>query len=135
MKAAAPVLDDAGLAFVTVASNPDLGRQGWKSFHRLIANDDTQAGEVARYIAEVLEARAVSVVHDNTEYGKGLAVLTKAALQERGVAVQIAVIDPKALDYSASCEHRQSTPALQLSSTAATTQRPVDWSSSCGMQA
>jgi len=101
VKAAAPTLDDGEMPFVTLASNPDLARQGWKALHRLIANDEIQGREVAAYIAATLRARTVSVIHDNSEYGKALADLTSAALRERGVDVTIDVIDPKALDYSA----------------------------------
>jgi branched-chain amino acid transport system substrate-binding protein len=101
VKAAAPTLEEGGMPFVTVASNPDLARQGWKAFHRLIAHDEIQGSEVARYIAEVLGARTVSVIHDNTEYGKGLATITQTALRERGVDAVIDAIDPKAVDYSA----------------------------------
>jgi branched-chain amino acid transport system substrate-binding protein len=101
VKAAAPIFEEAGLPFVTVATNPDLARHGWKTFHRLIANDDTQASEMARYLAVGLKARTVSLVHDNTEYGRGLAELIGSALRERGVATAIDAIDPKALDYSA----------------------------------
>ena len=100
-KAASPTLEEGGLPFVTVASNPDLARHGWKTFHRLMANDDIQGNEVARYIDKGLKARTVSIVHDNTEYGKALAVVTESALRASGVATQIDVIDPKALDYSA----------------------------------
>ncbi len=101
VKAAAPTLDDGGLAFVTVASNPDLARQGWKALHRLMANDEIQSREAAGYIAAALRARTVSAIHDNTEYGKALATLTATALRERGADVAVDVIDPKALDYSA----------------------------------
>ena len=101
VKAAGPTLNDAGLPFVTVASNPDLARQGWKVFHRLMANDEIQGREAAGYIAAGLRARTVSVIHDNTEYGKALADLTSTGLRARGVDVAIDVIDPKALDYSA----------------------------------
>ena len=101
VKAAAPTLDEGGLPFVTVASNPDLARHGWKAFHRLMANDEIQGNEVAKYIDKGLKARTVSIVHDNSEYGKALAVITESALRERGAATQIEVIDPKALDYSA----------------------------------
>ncbi len=101
VKAAAPTLDEGGLPFVTVASNPDLARHGWKAFHRLMANDEIQGNEVAKYIDKGLKARTVSIVHDNSEYGKALAVLTEAALRQRGADTQIDVIDPKALDYSA----------------------------------
>ncbi|HKY77909.1 MAG TPA: branched-chain amino acid ABC transporter substrate-binding protein [Acidimicrobiia bacterium] len=100
-KAASPTLEEGGLPFVTVASNPDLARHGWKTFHRLMANDDIQGNEVARYIDKGLKAKTVSIVHDNTEYGKALAVVAESALRERGVATQVDVIDPKALDYSA----------------------------------
>jgi branched-chain amino acid transport system substrate-binding protein len=101
VKAAAPTLDDGRMPFVTVATNPDLARHGWTAFHRLIADDEIQSREVAGYIKAVLRARTVSVLHDNTEYGKGLATLTMAALRDQGVDVNIDVIDPKALDYSA----------------------------------
>jgi branched-chain amino acid transport system substrate-binding protein len=100
-KAVAPTFDEGGLAFVTVASNPDLVRQGWKSFHRLMANDEVQGNEMARYIDKALKARTVSLVHDNTEYGKALALVAEKALKERGVTTQVTVIDPKSLDYSA----------------------------------
>lgn len=100
-KAVAPTFDEGGLPFVTVASNPDLARHGWKSFHRLMANDEIQGNEVARYLDRGLKARVVSAVHDNTEYGKALALVAERALAERGVATQMTVIDPKALDYSA----------------------------------
>lgn len=101
VKAAAPTFEEGGLPFLTVATNPDLGRHGWKAFHRLVANDHTQSSEVARYIDTALKARTVSILHDNTEYGRGLAELTEAALRKRGVATEVDVIDPKSLDYSA----------------------------------
>jgi branched-chain amino acid transport system substrate-binding protein len=101
VKAAAPIFDEAGLPFVTVATNPDLARHGWKTFHRLVANDDTQASEMATYIEVGLKATTVSLIHDNTEYGRGLTELIGSALRQRGVATAIDAIDPKALDYSA----------------------------------
>lgn len=100
-KAASPTFEEGGLPFVTVASNPDLARHSWTTFHRLMANDDIQGNEVARYIDKGLKARTVSIVHDNTEYGKALAVVTESGLRARGVATRIDVVDPKALDYSA----------------------------------
>ena len=100
-KAAGPTMEEGGLPFVTVASNPDLARQGWKAFHRLMANDEIQGNELARYIDKGLKAKTVAIVHDNSEYGKALAVLTESALEKRGVTTKVDVIDPKALDYSA----------------------------------
>jgi branched-chain amino acid transport system substrate-binding protein len=100
-KAAGPTFDEGGLPFVTVASNPDLARHGWKVFHRLMANDQIQGTELAKYIDKGLKARKVAIVHDNSEYGRALAVITDSALKERGVTTDVDVIDPKALDYSA----------------------------------
>jgi branched-chain amino acid transport system substrate-binding protein len=102
-KAVAPVFEEAGLPVVTPsASNPELARQGWRIFRRMVVNDDVQSAEVARYIAGPLGMTQLAIVHDNSEYGKGLADLTKAAVEARGVRVDpFGTIDPKAADYSA----------------------------------
>ena len=103
IKAVAPVFEEAGLPVVTPsATNPDLARRGWRTFHRMVVNDDVQSAEVARYITGALGLIQVAIVHDNSEYGKGLADRTKAALEARGVRVDpFESIDPKAADYSA----------------------------------
>lgn len=103
VKAVAPTFEQAGVPIVTPsASNTELARQGWKVFHRIVANDDVQSAELARYISGHLKATRLAIIHDNTEYGNGLAVLTKSSLEARGVSVDIFdAIDPKGTDYSA----------------------------------
>jgi branched-chain amino acid transport system substrate-binding protein len=101
-KAAVPTLDQAGVPVITVATNPDLARHGWRMFHRIVANDDVQAAQAARYLARGLHASTVAYVHDGTEYGRGLAELVQADATREGVRpVLFDAIDPRALDYSA----------------------------------
>lgn len=65
---------EAGLVTVSAsATNPDLSGNGWKTFHRVLGNDATQAPADAKYIQETLAAQKVFVVDDASEYGKGLA--------------------------------------------------------------
>ncbi|MGH9022611.1 MAG: branched-chain amino acid ABC transporter substrate-binding protein [Acidimicrobiia bacterium] len=102
-KAANPTFEEAGLALITPsATNPDLAKQGWKVFHRLLANDDVQGSEAAKYLAQGLDAKNVAIVHDNTDYGKGIAEVVRRTLTELTVKVDLfEAIDPKATDYSA----------------------------------
>ena len=65
---------EAGLVTVSAsATNPDLSTNGWKTFHRVLGNDATQAPADAKYISDTLAAKKVYVVDDASEYGKGLA--------------------------------------------------------------
>jgi branched-chain amino acid transport system substrate-binding protein len=71
----------AGLVTVSAsATNPDLSTNGWKTFHRVLGNDATQAPADAKYIKETLAAKKVFVVDDASEYGKGLADGVASAL-------------------------------------------------------
>lgn len=65
---------EAGLVTISAsATNPDLTKNGWKTFHRVLGNDATQAPAAAKYIKETLAAKKVFVVDDASEYGKGIA--------------------------------------------------------------
>lgn len=80
-KAADPLFNDAGLPMITAsATNPDLADNGWKYFHRILGNDATQGPQVAKVLTEVVGAKAPFVIDDGTEYGKGLADITKEDL-------------------------------------------------------
>lgn len=80
-KAADPLFNDAGLPMITAsATNPALADNGWKFFHRILGNDATQGPEVSKVLTEVVGAKAPFVVDDGSEYGKGLADITKKDL-------------------------------------------------------
>jgi branched-chain amino acid transport system substrate-binding protein len=75
-----------------------LQNNGWKSFHRILANDDKQA-PAASALIKSKGAKKVGVVDDASEYGKGLADGVRKDLGALKVADD--QIDPKASDYSA----------------------------------
>jgi branched-chain amino acid transport system substrate-binding protein len=80
-EATGPTFAEAGLATVSPsATNPDLSKNGWDTFHRVLGNDDTQAPAAAKYIKDTLSAKNVFVIDDASEYGKGLATGLKKSL-------------------------------------------------------
>lgn len=73
-EATGPTFSEAGLVTVSAsATNPDLTKNGWKTFHRVLGNDGDQAPAAAKYIKDNLKAKKVFVVDDASEYGKGIA--------------------------------------------------------------
>ena len=68
------IFNEAKLVTVTPsATNPDLSKNGWDTFHRLLGTDEPQGAAAAKYIKETLAAKKVFVVDDASEYGKFLA--------------------------------------------------------------
>jgi branched-chain amino acid transport system substrate-binding protein len=106
-KATMPKFEEAGLAMITPgATNAMLSQNGWKMFHRILANDDKQAPGVVKLITETIGGTKVGVIDDASEYGKGLADSVRSGLGAANVAN--AQIDPKAADYSAAISAMQS---------------------------
>lgn len=65
--------NDAGLASLTAsATNPSLSTNGWKTFFRGLANDAIQGPALAAYIKGEMGAKKVFLIHDDSDYGKGL---------------------------------------------------------------
>jgi branched-chain amino acid transport system substrate-binding protein len=110
-KAVLPALQDAGLVMISAsATNKDLPNLVPPNgvFHRVIADDALQAAGIAEYLSRVEKPKNVAFIHDNTEYGKGLALdvvklsLAKGIIQAKlGTGDGIGVVDPKAQDFSA----------------------------------
>lgn len=79
--ATGPAFNEAGLVTVSAsATNPDLTKNGWTTFHRILGNDATQAPADAKFIKDDLHATKVFVVDDASDYGKGLADGVKSGL-------------------------------------------------------
>lgn len=80
-KAVGKTFNDAGLVTVTPsATNPNLTKNGWKTFFRGLGNDAVQGPAAAKFITGALNSQKVCVVADDSEYGTGLAGTIKAAL-------------------------------------------------------
>lgn len=104
-KAVLPLLEDAGLPMVSAsATNAQLPTvvPDSKVFHRIIPDDDVQGAGLSSYITKTLGAKTAAYIHDNSEYGKGLAEGTQKLLEGAGVKTSVTdAIDPKSQDYSA----------------------------------
>jgi branched-chain amino acid transport system substrate-binding protein len=100
-KVADPIFDEAGLPEITAsATNVTLSTNGWKIFHRAVANDGAQGPAAAKYILGAGKKK-VAVIDDASEYGKGLADQVKSKIPAGGGAVAVSdTIDPKGSDFS-----------------------------------
>ncbi len=105
-------LQDAGLVMVSAsATNAQLPAAvpNQTVFHRLVPDDDVQGKGVADYVTRRLTVRRAAYVHDNSEYGKGLADGTRTLLEGAGVeTVANDVIDPRSQDFSAAVNRLRS---------------------------
>lgn len=70
----APIFDRADLLQISpCASHPDLCERGYRTFHRLVANERVQGHELAAIASEHLGARKVAIVHDDDAFGSVVA--------------------------------------------------------------
>lgn len=84
---AAPIFGRSNIPFVLDAStNPVLTDKGAGKVFRTCGRDDRQGEFAAKFISDVLKAKRVAVLHDNTTYAKGLAEAAAASLKQGGGA-------------------------------------------------
>lgn len=77
--------DSLGLITITpTASEESLTNRGYTKFFRVNANDSVQAKVDAQFLMEQMKARNVVVIHNDTDYGKGLAASLANALGQLG---------------------------------------------------
>jgi branched-chain amino acid transport system substrate-binding protein len=104
-KAVLPTLEENELVMVSAsATNADLPKvvPDSKSFHRVLPDDKAQAAGIVKFLENKLKPATIAIVHDNTEYGKGLAVDQLVPQLPSSInVVATEAIDPKSQDYSA----------------------------------
>lgn len=101
-KAVGSILEQGKIPSVSAsATNPDLAKNGWKYWHRVVANDDDQGPGIADFLAKAESPKKAFVVSDDQEYSVGLAKTTAAALEEAGVTVQTDKFAKDESDYGA----------------------------------
>jgi len=89
-QAAAPVYHAARLAHICpAASNPRLSRRGWDTFFRVVASDEVQGREAARFAVQVVGARRIAVLHDRSAFGRPLAEVVAEELVAQGAEVAL----------------------------------------------
>jgi branched-chain amino acid transport system substrate-binding protein len=101
-KTADPIFEEAGIPNVSPSATAvTLGQNGWKFWHRVLANDDVQGPGDADFIAKTLNAKTVAVIDDQSEYGKGLGDAVRKQLATDGVKVAVNdAINPDASSFS-----------------------------------
>lgn len=108
--------DSLGLITITpTASEESLTNRGYTKFFRVNANDSVQAKVDAQFLIEQMQARNVAVVHNDTDYGKGLAASLANALGQLGgvEALRVQVAEGES-NYAPVLEKLQNSPADAL---------------------
>jgi branched-chain amino acid transport system substrate-binding protein len=99
--AADPIFEAAGIPNVSAsATNVKLAQNGWKYFHRVLADDSLQGPGDADYLVKTVGAKNIAVIDDNSTYGKGLADAVRATLKTNGGKDALDDhVDPNGSDY------------------------------------
>ena len=114
-EAADPIFEAAGVPTITPsATRVSLSANGWKVFHRAVANDGAQGPAGAAYIKDVLKATKVFVANDQSAYGQGLADVVKTSLGSLVVGTDKTEGDGKQTDFSALVQKVTSSGATAL---------------------
>ncbi|MFB4316193.1 branched-chain amino acid ABC transporter substrate-binding protein [Actinomadura sp. 21ATH] len=101
-QATGPILEEAKVPSVSPsATQITLAEKGWKFWHRVVADDAVQSAGAGEFITNQLKAKKVATIHDNQEYGKGLADAIAGAVKPKGAQTMAEGVDDKATDYSA----------------------------------
>jgi len=85
---ASEVYAEEGMLQISPAStNPTLTDRGakFKNVFRVCGRDDQQGRVGADFVMETMKGKRVAVIHDKSQYGKGLADFAKARFNEKGV--------------------------------------------------
>ncbi|WP_370948494.1 branched-chain amino acid ABC transporter substrate-binding protein [Amycolatopsis sp. cg5] len=82
------------------ATNPGLAKNGWKYWHRVVANDDDQGPGIAEFLIKAKSPKKAFVLSDDQEYSVGLADAFAKTFQDKGVALERDKFSKDASDYS-----------------------------------
>lgn len=101
--AAMPIYEKAGVPMMSPsATNPALTTMGSKVFNRVAFTDATQGKFAAQYLYEKLGVRKLAVMHDGSDYGKGLVEIVQDTFTKSGgTVVAFQAITPKETDFTA----------------------------------
>jgi branched-chain amino acid transport system substrate-binding protein len=106
---ASEVYQTAGVIMISAASsNPLLTELGRANVFRVQTRDDAVGVVAGNYLADHWSDQKIAILHDDTTFGKGVADLTKAQLNRRGVTevVHQAFVSGQA-DYGAEIDELQ----------------------------
>lgn len=100
-RAVAPILEQAQIPSVSPAATAaNLGTNGWKYWHRVVANDDFQGPAIADFLVRAVAPTKAFVISDDQEYSVGIAESASEQFASKGVAVETDRFAQGASDYS-----------------------------------
>lgn len=101
--AAIPIYEKVGLPMLSPsATNPPLTEMGSKVFNRIAFTDAIQGKFAGTYLYDKLGIRKLAVMHDGSDYGKGLAEIVRDTFTSLGgEVVSFSAITSKESDYTA----------------------------------
>lgn len=80
------------------SSNPQLTRQNLPYIFRVNPTDEAQGPQLARFAVEKLGKKRIAVMHDESDYARGLAAEFSKALQALGQTPVLTVLAPSGRD-------------------------------------
>jgi len=100
--AVAPIFKKANrLPFISAsATRTSLTNGSIPNFFRVVPNDSVQSPTIAKYIRQILKAKEVFIVDDQTAYSKPLANGVQSNLRAGGVKVTRNSVNQKVTDFS-----------------------------------
>lgn len=105
-QATTDIFEDEGVPLViTLASNPDITKQGRQLTFRPAVRDDGDAAAAVEFIAKKYPASSApqkaAVVHDKTTWGKGIAEIVVSGLKAKGHSATIFEVNAGDTDFGA----------------------------------
>jgi branched-chain amino acid transport system substrate-binding protein len=106
---ASEIYEATGILMISPASsNPQLTDLGRANVYRVQTRDDAVGIVAGDYLADHWADKKIAILHDGTVFGKGVAELTKAQLNRRGLTEAIyRMYVPGQNNYGAEIDHMQ----------------------------
>ena len=99
---ASRIYNEAGIPELSVSTNVNYTRQGYRTAFRVMADDGKQGRALGEYAVKVLKLTRLAVIDDRTAYGQGLADEFAAAAKAAGATiVKREYTSDKATDFRA----------------------------------
>ncbi|WP_306671514.1 branched-chain amino acid ABC transporter substrate-binding protein [Endozoicomonas sp. ONNA2] len=87
---ASDIYEDKGVLMITAAStSPDITARGYELIFRTIGLDSMQGPTAARYIINSVKPQRMAVIHDQQQYGEGLASSVHDEVHKAGINVAL----------------------------------------------
>lgn len=96
------IYNDAKIAQITPATNPDVTSQGIRGIFRVDPDDFAQGGNTGKFVAEKWGVKTIAIIHDKQAFGQGVAEQFQKGFEGAGGTVtSVNSITPGDVDFNA----------------------------------